>query len=121
MDGPGAGVRLCLRPRGPALSGKQWLSAITTGGGPESYCRAGYNQRPLLDFLLPFQQTAQLCGMRWLPPFVLHSFHKLEDPEALRRCGQDYRQLLCALRDEQLTPAQLAESPYLRDLLGVLP
>ncbi|MFQ2508575.1 NAD(P)H-dependent oxidoreductase [Aeromonas caviae] len=108
-------------PEAHALNGKQWLSAITTGGGPESYCRAGYNQRPLLDFLLPFQQTAQLCGMRWLPPFVLHSFHKLEDPEALCRCGQDYRQLLCALRDEQLTPAQLAESPYLRDLLGVLP
>ena len=94
---------------------------ITTGGAPESYCSEGYNSRPLLDFLLPFQQAATLCGMNWLPPFVLHSFHKLEDPEALRRCGQDYRQLLCALRDEQLTPAQLAESPYLRDLLGVLP
>jgi putative NADPH-quinone reductase len=58
------------------------------GGGPESYCRAGYNQRPLLDFLLPLQQTAQLCGMRWLPPFVLHSFHKLEDPEALRAAAR---------------------------------
>ena len=34
------------------------------------------------------------------------------------RCGQDYRQLLCALRDEQLTPAQLAGSAYLRDLAG---
>jgi glutathione-regulated potassium-efflux system ancillary protein KefG len=27
---------------------------------------------------------------------------------------------LCALRDEQLTPAQLGGSPYLRDLLEVL-
>ena len=55
--------------------------------------------------------------MRWLPPFVLHSFHKLEDPAALRRCGQDYRQLICALRDDQLSHAQLNESAYLRDLL----
>ena len=55
-------------PEAHALSGKQWLSAITTGGAPESYCSEGYNQRPLLDFLLPFQQTAQLCGMQWLPP-----------------------------------------------------
>ncbi len=104
-------------PEAHALNGKQWLSAITTGGAPESYCSAGYNSRPLLDFLLPFQQTAQLCGMTWLPPFVLHSFHKIKDPEALRRCGQDYRQLLCALRDEQLTPDQLAGQSYLRDLL----
>ena len=58
--------------------------------------------------------------MTWLPPFVLHSFHKIKDPEALRRCGQDYRQLLCALRDEQLTPDQLAGQSYLRDLLEVL-
>jgi len=49
-------------PEAHSLKGKQWLSAITTGGAPESYCSAGYNQRPLLDFLLPFQQTAQLCG-----------------------------------------------------------
>ncbi len=103
-----------------ALKGKQWLSAITTGGAPESYCHAGYNQRPLLDFLLPFQQSATLCDMEWLPPFVLHSFHKLHDAEALRRCGQDYRQLLGALRDERLSPHQLSESAYLRDLLAVL-
>lgn len=76
-------------PEAHTLAGKQWLSAITTGGAPESYCSAGYNQRPLLDFLLPFQQTAQLCGMHWLPPFVLHSFHKLKDPQALHRCGQE--------------------------------
>ena len=36
-------------PEAHALNGKQWLSAITTGGAPESYCSEGYNQRPLLD------------------------------------------------------------------------
>ena len=107
-------------PEANGLAGKQWLSAITTGGAPESYCEAGYNSSPLLDFLRPFSQTARLCGMHWLPPFVLHSFHKLKDPEALRRCGQDYRQLLLALRDERLSPAQLAGVNYLRDLLEAI-
>jgi glutathione-regulated potassium-efflux system ancillary protein KefG len=106
-------------PAAASLSGKQWLTAITTGGAPESYCHEGYHQLPLLDFLLPFQQTARLCGMQWLPPFVLHSFHQTADPAALRRGGDDYRQLLCALRDEQLTPEQLAQATYLRDLLEV--
>ena len=120
VDGSGTGVWLRLRPGSP----RPQRQAVAVGHHhrwrPESYCSEGYNQRPLLDFLLPFRQTAQLCGMSWLPPFVLHSFHKIRDQEALRRCGQDYRQLLCALRDEQLTPAQLAGSPYLRDLLEVL-
>ena len=107
-------------PQANGLEGKQWLSAITTGGAPESYCQAGYNNSPLLDFLRPFSQTARLCGMQWLPPFVLHSFHKLNDPEALRRCGHEYRQLLLALRDERLSPTQLDEVAYLRDLLEVI-
>ncbi|MGL5039270.1 MAG: NAD(P)H-dependent oxidoreductase [Aeromonas sp.] len=107
-------------PEANALKGKLWLSAITTGGTPESYSREGENHRPLTDFLLPFAQTARLCGMNWLPPFVLHSFHKITDPVALRRCGQDYRQLLCALRDDQLSHEQLAEHAYLRGLLEVL-
>ena len=59
--------------------------------------------------------------MRWLPLSCCTPSTSSRIPEALRRCGQDYRQLLCALRDEQLTPAQLAESPYLRDLLGYSP
>ncbi|KUE78268.1 glutathione-regulated potassium-efflux system oxidoreductase KefF [Aeromonas schubertii] len=105
---------------GTALHGKQWLSAITTGGAPESYSEAGYNHRPLLDFLLPFQQTARMCGMTWLPPFVLHSFHKLSEPGAFTRCGQEYRRLLEALRDDRLAQEQLAGRDYLRDLLEAL-
>ncbi|MFM5465013.1 glutathione-regulated potassium-efflux system oxidoreductase KefF [Aeromonas simiae] len=102
---------------GDTLRGKLWLSAITTGGAPESYSTEGDNQRPLIDFLLPFQQTARLCGMHWLPPFVLHAFHKISDPTALLRCGQEYRQLLAALRDEQLTVESLSSHTYLRDAL----
>ena len=62
------------------------------GGGPESYCRAG-NQRPLLDFL-PFQ-TAQLCGMRWLP-FRAALFPQARGSRGAAPLRQDYRQLLCA-------------------------
>ena len=32
--------------------------------------------------LAPFDQTAYLCGMGWLEPFVIHSGRKLE-PQAL--------------------------------------
>ncbi len=61
---------------GTALQGKDlWLVAST--GGPEgSYRPEGYNGRPFDAFLPPYEQTAALCGMRFLPPLVLHGAHR---------------------------------------------
>ncbi|NBW50649.1 MAG: NAD(P)H dehydrogenase [Betaproteobacteria bacterium] len=58
-----------------ALQGKDlWLVAST--GGPEaSYHPQGYNRYFFDAFLPPYEQTAALCGMRFLPPMVLHGAH----------------------------------------------
>ena len=57
---------------GEALRGKDcWL--VTTTGGPESsYHPESYNRYFFDAFLPPYEQTAALCGMRFLPPLVLH-------------------------------------------------
>ncbi len=62
-------------PGGSALQGKDlWLVAST--GGPEtSYRPDGYNRYFFDAFLHPYEQTAALVGMRWLPPLVLHGAH----------------------------------------------
>jgi glutathione-regulated potassium-efflux system ancillary protein KefF len=59
-------------PGGTALNGKDlWLVAST--GGPEaSYHPQGYNRYFFDAFLPPYEQTATLCGMRFLPPLLLH-------------------------------------------------
>ena len=57
---------------GRALHGKHWLSVITTGGPDWSYRSGGYNNFTMSELLRPFQQTAYLCGMKWLPPFIVH-------------------------------------------------
>jgi glutathione-regulated potassium-efflux system ancillary protein KefF len=59
-------------PGGTALQGKDlWLVAST--GGPEaSYHPQGYNRYFFDAFLPPYEQTATLCGMRFLPPLLLH-------------------------------------------------
>lgn len=57
---------------GRALHGKHWLSVITTGGPDWSYRSGGYNNFSMSELLRPFQQTANLCGMKWLPPFIVH-------------------------------------------------
>ncbi len=83
---------------GTALAGKSLLSAVTAGGGEASYSPDGLNRRSIEEFLRPFEATARLCHMRWLPPFILHGTHLLE-PAALERHAADYAALLQDLRD----------------------
>jgi glutathione-regulated potassium-efflux system ancillary protein KefF len=59
-------------PGGTALQGKDVWLAATTGGPESSYHPQGYNRYFFDAFLPPYEQTAALCGMRFLPPLVLH-------------------------------------------------
>lgn len=66
-------------PTRAALEGK-YLWLVTSAGGPEaSYQPGGYNGHTVDDFLLPWHQTARLCGMRFLPPLVLLSANRASD------------------------------------------
>ncbi len=60
---------------GHALRGKDLWLVATTGGPEASYHPGGYNRYFFDAFLPPYEQTAALCGMRFLPPFVLHGAH----------------------------------------------
>ena len=66
-------------PGGNALRGKDIWLAATTGGPEESYRPDSYNRYFFDAFLPPYEQTAALCGMRFLPPLMLHGAHKLDD------------------------------------------
>jgi glutathione-regulated potassium-efflux system ancillary protein KefF len=68
-------------PGGTALQGKDlWLVAST--GGPEaSYHPQGYNRYFFDAFLPPYEQTAALCGMRFLPPLMLHGARRASERE----------------------------------------
>ena len=57
---------------GSALEGKDLWLVASTGGPESSYHPQGYNRYFFDAFLPPYEQTAALCGMRFLPPMVLH-------------------------------------------------
>jgi len=83
---------------GDQLKGKLWLSAVTTGGPQDAYRSGGRNNYTMSELLRPFQQTATLCGLIWLPPFVVHSvlpvsMQGISDDELGRR-AEEYRVLL---------------------------
>ena len=83
---------------GTALHGKRLLSAISAGGPQRAYCADGYNRFSVRQLLAPLEQTARLCGMEYLPPFVVFGTLGLED-ERLRSAAAEYVRLIEALRD----------------------
>lgn len=85
-------------PGGTALRGKDlWL--VTSTGGPEASYRPDGRNRYFFDaFLPPYEQTANLCGMRFLPPLVLHGAHRVSDA-ALAEQAQVFVQRVASYPD----------------------
>jgi glutathione-regulated potassium-efflux system ancillary protein KefG len=103
---------------GTALKGKMVMTAITTGSRRESYEEGGFNQHTIQQFLAPFSQTARLCNMNYLPPFVVHGSNLL-DEEGIEQVTEDYRKVMVSLRDEMFDNEELMKYDYMNDLLAV--
>ena len=81
-------------PGGRALAGKDLWLAASTGGPEASYRPDGYNRYFFDAFLHPYDQTAALCGMRWLPPLLLHGAHRASDAQIGAQARQFSERLL---------------------------
>ena len=81
---------------GNALQGKTFGTILSAGGTEAAYCSAGKNRFTVRQLLAPIEQTAILCGMRYLPPLVIFGTHVLTEGQIVER-GARYRALLDAL------------------------
>ena len=101
-------------PGGHALKGKDLWLVASTGGPQESYRPDGYNRYFFDAFLHPCEQTAALCGMRWLPPLLLHGAHRI-DKDALAAQATLFAQRLASWPDwpeiAEMVPAPLCDVP----------
>jgi len=66
---------------GTALRRKDCWLVATTGGSERSYHPQQYNRYFFDAFLPPYEQTAALCGMRFLHPMMLHGAHRVTKEE----------------------------------------
>ena len=66
-------------PGGTQLKGKKFQLSLTAGGPKEAYCAEGYNNFTVDALIAPYRQTANLCGLVWQPPLILHSAIKASD------------------------------------------
>lgn len=99
---------------GKNLLGKTVFQVITTGGGQQHYCATGKNNYTVLELLAPFKQTAKICNMNYLPPFVIHGTHKITSDE-LKKHTQEYHQLLTYLTENPIEFPIHESFPYLND------
>jgi len=105
---------------GRALHGKTLLNAVTCGARREAYCRAGVYAYELRQLFAPYEQTALLCGMRYLSPFaVFGAGHAIEEGR-LETHAADYERLLRALADGSLNLPQAESVACLSDDLDAL-
>ena len=100
---------------GDKLRGKWIINAASSGGTFEAYRRGGRNRFTYREFLSSFDQTAHLCQMRYLPPFIVPGANA-QTLEELAEYGARYAQLARFLQyasEEQLE--QALQSDYFND------
>lgn len=78
---------------GTALKGKKLKGAITAGGRRAAYQAGGYNHYTVEELLRPVEQTTRLCGMDYLPPFLVYGTHGMEASE-FERHAERYQSML---------------------------
>ncbi|MCG6187046.1 glutathione-regulated potassium-efflux system oxidoreductase KefF [Maribellus maritimus] len=102
--------------KGTSLEEKDAISVLTTGARKEVYSEKGRNRYTINQFLIPFQQSAALCKMNYLPPFVVHGSYTIP-PEEINNYAEQYKKLILSLRDEKLDRKKINSVEYLNELI----
>lgn len=89
-------------PDGDKLRGKKFLPVITAGGHQKAYDATIHPLHGLRTLLSPLERTVGVCGMTFIPPFVLFSSIDANSDGRAPSHILAYRKLLEALRDDRL-------------------
>lgn len=92
------------------------MSALSTGGDRNAYGPRGRNRFRVDEFLAPLNQTAHLCGMIWLKPFVIYSGRHMTSVELQRLVG-DYHRLVVSLSEGSLDPMRFLAPGYITPVM----
>ncbi|MDB5106174.1 MAG: ywrO [Fibrobacteres bacterium] len=102
---------------GVAFKGKYLMNAITTGGPKEAYRAEGHNRFTIRQFLTPFDQTANLCNMIYLAPFVIHRSLFIVTEAQCAPFADEFVRTIEALRDGTLDLEAARKAERINDLL----
>lgn len=108
-------------PEGTALHGKTLLCVLSAGGAAKAYRADGYNHFTIRELLQPLEQTANLTGMNYLPPFAIFGSRSAVDENRLEEHLSDWENVLTALVEDRVDAPQAGQLQTLNDdLPGVI-
>lgn len=87
---------------GTALKGKKFICALSAGGNAQAYSIKGHNKFKIRDLLHPLEQTANLTGMIYLPPFVLFGARTAIEDKRLYQHIENWQSLLEQLHHQRV-------------------
>jgi len=102
--------------KGTALVGKKLMNIITTGGISQAYSKESINRHTIREFLIPIEQSAKLCGMIYLPPYLIQGTHRLTEKE-IDNHTEKYIQLLKNLSEDKFKTEELIRFETINDFL----
>lgn len=102
--------------KGTALVGKKMMNIITTGGSSQAYMKESINKHTIREFLIPIEQTAKLCGMIYLPPYLIQGTHKFTEKE-IENHANTYKYILKDLSIDKFKTNELIQYETLNDFL----
>jgi len=108
---------------GDKLAGKLIMNITSASGSEESYTSSDPEKFSLRTLLSPLEQTARLCRMKYISPYVLFSALKARAEVEIYRHAQGYRDLLRALCNgtfdiHKASGTQVITSQTVGDFLG---
>jgi glutathione-regulated potassium-efflux system ancillary protein KefG len=102
---------------GTALRDKTFVCVVSTGGRASAYAPGGYNRHTVRQLMAPLEQTARLCGMRFLPPYVVFGTHSMGLAD-IEDAAVGYRRFLEGLLQERIVGAELTELDDLNSVVA---
>ena len=104
---------------GIALEGKIIFQVITTGGDRDNYCETGSHRYSIIQLLEPFIQTAKVCNMLYLPPYVVHGTHNMTEEDYAKN-GLVYGYFLDYIENNNLDSDEIMQYHYLNEWFATI-
>jgi glutathione-regulated potassium-efflux system ancillary protein KefG len=100
---------------GDKLRGKWALTALSSGGTFDVYREGGRNRFTYRELLSPFDQSFYLCGMHYLPPFIVPGASKISEAD-LEAHARKYVEVLKLLQRPELGLETLTRFEYFNQI-----
>lgn len=105
---------------GDALKDKKFICAVSAGGSESAYHSTGSNFATLRDYLKPLEQTANVTGMEYIPPFAIFSSRNPDIRNQLPMHFKQWRTLLYLLHSNKLYRKNYQDEITINSYLQIL-